>query len=458
MTLNREAFSAALERQKGAVVHRMDVHSLQARQRALEGVLFNGAVDARPLALVECADEAGVRAALQVAAEYAVPVSVLAGGHDLSARAFNEGNLVLDLRRMCQVQVGSAAGEVTVGGGALTRHLLAALPDDLVTVTGTMLSVGVTGLTLGGGYGRLNSRFGLASDCMRSARVVLADGSLVTASEHEDADLFWALRGGGSGFGVVTAMTMALQSLPLVLTAMILCPLDRAKNALLQSQELLDRNPVELSLFTGFMMAPTGEPMLFLAPLWSGDQTRGESLMQTLEALPAARVVERRWSRYQQTFDEESEKAWPKGRHYHLRTQTLRRLDEPAAEILLEGARGMTSPNSAIILHDFHGAPARVAPDATAFPLRDDHYVVEVIGAWNHDPADDGARHKGWAEDLSASLATIALPGGYVNLLSPVEGKRVRLFYGSSRERLIGVKRRLDPDDLFRSGIGRVAS
>jgi FAD/FMN-containing dehydrogenase len=458
MTSMREALSAAFERENGAVVHLRDVHSPQARQRGLEDAIFNGAVDLRPLAVVECADEAAVRAALRVAAEYAVPVSVLAGGHDLSGRAFDERNLVLDLRPMSRVQVASAAGEVTVGGGALTRHLLAALPDDLVTVTGTMLSVGVTGLTLAGGYGRLNSRFGLASDCMRGARVVLADGSLVMASERDDADLFWALRGGGSGFGVVTTMTMALHSLPLVLTAMILYPLDRAKDTLLHAQDLLDRHPVELSLFMGFMTAATAEPMLFLAPLWSGDSARGERLLQTLEAVGGARVVQRRWGSYQETFDEQGEKAWPKGRHYHLLTQTLRRIDETAAEILLEGARGMTSPTSAIVLHDFHGAPTRMAPDATAFPLREDHYVVEVIGAWDCGPADDGAQHKRWAEDLSDNLATIAVPGGYVNLISPSEGERVRLFYGSSTQRLIEVKRRVDPNDLFRSGIGRVAS
>ncbi|MBE7200367.1 MAG: FAD-binding protein [Parafilimonas terrae] len=427
--------------------------------RALTRALFNGAVRSLPLALVPCADEAAIRTVLRLAADHGTPVSVCAGGHDLSGRSFDPENLVLDLGGLNHVHVDPARDEVTLGGGALTRDLLAALPEDRVTATGTVLTVGMTGATLGGGYGRLTPGFGLSADCLLRARVVLADGSVVIASEAEDADLLWALRGGGTGFGVVTALTMALHTLPRVLSALILYPPSEAGSLLLAAQDLIDRHPDALSLFMGFMTAPTGDVMLFVAPMWWGDGPEGEGVVDGLTQRPGAFVLETGWRPYRATFSAESEKAWPKGRHYHLPTRTVRRIDGHVAEILVAGARGMTSPNSAIVLHDFHGAPTRIAPGATAFPLREDHFVVEIIAAWDDPTAElaaDGLRHRAWADDLSGALAPVSLPGGYVNLLPPDEAERVRLFYGPSADRLHATKRCVDPHDLFRSAIGRL--
>lgn len=431
-----------------------------AERRALTQALFNGAVRSLPLAVVPCAEEGAIRSAIRIAADHGTPVSVSAGGHDLSGRAFDEGNLVLDLGRLNHVYPDASAGEVTLGGGALTRDLLAALPEDRVTATGTVLSVGMTGSTVGGGYGRLTPKLGLALDCLLGARVVLADGSVVIASEDDDAELLWALRGGGTGFGVVTEMRMALHLLPQVLSAMILYPLGEAGGILLAAQDLIDHHPDDLSLFMGFMTAPTGEVMMFVAPMWWGDKVAGERLVEDLAQRKGAFVLETGWRPYRTTFSEESEKAWPKGRHYHLLTRTVQRIDRRIAEILVKGAQAMTSPNSAIVLHDFHGAPARVASRATAFPLRQDHFVAEIIAAWDDPMAElteEGLRHRGWADGLSRTLAPVSLPGGYVNLLAPGDVERVRLFYGSSVERLIATKRRVDPHDLFRSGIGRLA-
>ena len=421
--------------------------------------LFNGDVTPRPLACLTCANEDDVRRAVRAAADHGVPMAVLAGGHDLSGRAFREGNLVLDLRSMSGVSVDAAAGEVTFEGGVLVDGLLAALPDELVTVTATISSVGMTGFTLGGGYGRLDSRFGLAVDGVKRARIVLADGRVVVASDQDDADLLWALRGGGSGFGVVTSMTVALHKLPKVLTAKIVIPLPHAELAMLRYQEMVDAHPVDLSVFAGFMAPPgVDHPVLFIAPLWCGAPDEGEALIDDLETLPGARVLQRGWSTYRHTFDKEFEKAGPKGRHYCLPTRNIRRIDDTSAAILVEGAKRMTSAKCAIALHDFHGAPARVAADATAFPLREDHVVVEIIGAWDPDAGDDGGSARAWAQRLSADLAAVALPGGYVNLLAPDEEERVRLFYGPSAARLLAIKRRVDPNDMFRAGTGRMAA
>lgn len=422
----------------------------------LAGVLFNGAVEARALRLTACADEADVQRAVRAAATDATPVAVVGGGHDMWGRGFVEGNAILDVRAMTRIEVDAEAGEVTVGGGALAGDLVAALPRDRAAVTGTILGVGMTGLTLGGGYGTLNGRFGLASDNLLRARVVLADGSVVVASDREDRDLLWALRGGGSGFGVVTEMTLALHHLPRTLTGMVFVALDHAPAAMRAAQELIDAHATDVGLFMGFMTGPDGTPALFLAPLWTGDPEPGEALLRRLSGLQGATPVGQRWTTYKDSFDPEGEKAFPKGARYHLLTRTLRRLDDVAIEVLVEGARRIGATD-AIILHDFHGAAARIEPDATAFALREDHFVVEVIANW---PATGvgGTARRGWADTLDRDLARIALPGGYAGLLAPSEARRVVEFYGANAARLMDVKQRVDPQDLFRSGIGRIVA
>jgi FAD/FMN-containing dehydrogenase len=420
----------------------------------LKDAVFNGAVSSEPRGVVQCSDEASISRAVRNAADQGIPVSVLAGGHDIAGRALGEGNLVLDLRGHSRVSVDIAAREATVEGAALTKDLLTQLPNDLAAVTGMVLTVGLTGYTLGGGYGHLNSRFGLGSDCLKRARVVLADGSVVTASPEEDAELLWALRGGGSGFGVVSSMTIALHPLPPILTAAVLCPLGIAHDALLLAQDLLDVHPVDLSLFIGFVTGPDGKPVLLLEPVWSGERTIGERLIDDLAAMDGVVTLGRGWCPYKETLSEEKEKAWPKGRHYELETRTLRRIDRVAADILIQAAQTMTSPFSAIALHDFHGAPTKISSGETAFPLRDNHFVVEVIAQW--EPGENGARHRDWARHTSEALARVAMPGGYVNLLKPEEADRARLFYGSSAQRLRKIKERVDPYDLFRSGTGRL--
>ena len=455
--LTERALATALAGEQAEIMHLAGPHLSERARHAIASAAFNGAVTPRPLAIVACRDERAVQAALRVASDHETPVSVLVGGHDFSGRGFGKGNLVLDLRPMSSVRLASDRHTVTVEGGALTRDLLEGLPPDLVTVTGTIQSVGVAGLTMAGGYGRLNSRFGLAADCLVGARIVLADGSIAIAGQDGDADLLWALRGGGGGFGAITAMTMAVHHVPRVLTATVLFGLDRARDALLRAQELIDRHPVELSLFMAFITPPGGSPTLLLGPLWSGEATAGEALLQEMTTLPGAVTPQQGWSSYRDTFDEEIEKAYPKGRHYHLPTRTLRRIDPRAAEFLVESARAMTaSPHLSIVIHDAHGAIAQVAPDTTAFPLRDAHYVVQVVAGWHPSPEDDGERYRVWADGLCSALEDISLPGGYPNLLTPDETDRVRAFYGAAAERLLRVKRRVDPRDLFRSAIGRL--
>ncbi|HEV7232755.1 MAG TPA: FAD-binding oxidoreductase [Sphingorhabdus sp.] len=420
----------------------------------LHKALFNGALKPEARSFTVCNDEPAVQRAVRAAAVNGTPVAVVGGGHDMWGRGFIADNAILDIGAMATVEVDEEGGTIAMGGGALAADLITALPPDRAVVTGTILGVGMTGLTLAGGYGVLNSRFGLAADNLLAARVVLADGSVVVASERENTDLLWALRGGGSGFGVVTQMTVAMHHLPRLLTGMVFVPLDHAPAALHVAQQLIDEHPTDIGLFMGLMMGPEGAPVLFLAPHWTGEEQAGETLLHHLASLRGAIAVGHRWTTYRESFDPESEKAFPKGAHYHLLTRTLRRLDHLAIQRLVEGARRMEGTD-AIILHDFHGAAARVGSDATAFALRDEHFVVEVIANW---PATSshGPSRKAWAERLDTELATIAMPGGYAGLLAPSASASVADFYGTNAERLLEIKRRFDPQDLFRSGIGRL--
>jgi FAD/FMN-containing dehydrogenase len=421
-----------------------------------DGVLFNGAVRPEALGLVRCRDASHVSALVQLAAKHGVPIAVLCGGHDLSGRAFARGNLVLDIRDLSSVIVDRENMTVTVGGGTLTGELMDQLPPDLVTPGGTVSSVGVAGLALAGGYGRLTSTLGLASDCLEQAEIVLADGSLALASETDDPELLWALRGGGSGFGVVTSLRLRLHHLPEILTGMVIYPLEEAKNVLLFCQELIDRHPSELNLFMGFMTGPASQPVLFVSPTWTGERAVGEKLLEELHAWNLALTIQRGWVSYKDTFDEEAEKAWPKGRNYNLPTQSVHRLNEDNISALIEGARSFTSPFSALVIHDFHGRPTEVEPDATAFHLRLPHFVIEIIAAWDGSSKDAEAVHFAWSQTVSDRLGAIAIPGGYPNLLSPGEAGRARLFYGQSCARLQAIKMRVDPHDLFRSAVGRL--
>jgi hypothetical protein len=419
--------------------------------------LFNGAINAQIHSSIPCNDEECVQKAVRCGASQNLPIAVIGGGHDMWGRGFLGNNLVIDLAGMSNVFVNELDGEVTFAGGALVSDILSAIPNDRVVAMGTVLSVGLTGQALGGGYGLLTSRFGLTADNMINARVVLADGSVVVANERENADLFWALRGGGSGFGVVTSMTLAMHHLPQIFTAMILVSLDHALEAMLAAQNLIDLHPVDLSIFMGFFIGPEGKPVLFLSPLWTGSKDQGESVVRQCAATSGAVILTQRWAYFNGTFNAQYEtEAFPKGAHYHLLTRNLDRLDEQSIGVLLEGARQITSPKSAIILHDFHGVASRVGVDATAFPLRQDHYVVEIIANWPAEDIAGAVQHRHWAEHLSSELATISLPGGYTSLLSPSETQRVRDFYGSAEAKLRAIKRKYDPHDVFCSGIGRL--
>jgi FAD/FMN-containing dehydrogenase len=415
--------------------------------------VWNGAVDRYPALIALCAGADDVQAAVRAANVDRIPVSVRGGGHDWAGRALRDKGLVIDLSAMRDVKVDAAAQTATIAGGATAKDVVdATAPYGLTAVTGSCGGVGMTGLTLGGGYGALSGRYGLALDNIVSAEVVLADGRIAAASATENADLFWALRGGGGNFGVVTAMRVRLHPVRHVLAGLILFPWSQAIPVLRAYAMAVASAPDELSVMAGMVAGPDGDPTLFLAPTWSGEEGEGEAAMAMFECLGTpslSQVGPMSCAEKLTMFDEQI----VSGRHYDLRTRWVRRLTPPMISMLVAGGTAVTSRFSAIVLHHFHGAAARVPVASTAFGLRQEHFLVEIIAAWEPNCDDNGDSHRRWAETMSRALAPVALPGGYPNLLGPDHRDQIELAYGGNVSRLLEIKQRFDPDNVFSSAI-----
>ena len=426
-----------------------------ASKAELQAIKFNGAVEPAALGIVRPLDEEALQHAMAIASREQVQVSVVGGGHDMAGRAFQAENLIIDMSALKSIAFDAASGEMTLGGGVVSGELIDALPDDRAAIIGGCLTVGMAGFAMAGGYGPLTARFGLMCDNVRSARVVLADGSVAIASESEDRDLLWAIRGGGSGFGVVTSMTIATHELPRVLKSVIMVGIEGAADALRAVQRAIDREPVDLSVVMAFMRGPDGSPGLMVSALWTDGLDRGEAIIDQITAEIGGSVVARVWSPYKKIFDPEAEKLYPKGDSYHLVSRNVRRLEDGVIGSIVATARKLPGDKDFMVIHDFHGAASGVAPAATAFALRQDHFMIEVTGHWTDG---DGTPHRRWAEDGAAAIGDRGMPGGYPALMSPGEADRTAAFYGANADRLIGIKRRLDPRDALRSAMGRIES
>jgi FAD/FMN-containing dehydrogenase len=413
--------------------------------------VWNAAVTTRPSVIARCATAAEVSAAVRAARDAGLSLSVRSGGHDWAGRALRAGGLVVDLTAMRAVTVDPPARTATVQGGALTSDLLAATtPYGLVTATGVVSPVGLAGLTTVGGYGSLIGRYGLTLDNLLGAEVVLADGSTVTAGPDDDGELYWALRGGGGNFGVVTELRYRLHELSAVLAGILMFPAEQGRAILAGYAEIVADAPDELTVMTGFLPGPQG-PMAFLCPVFSGDdRTAGEAAVARLRSLGHPVVDQVGAMPYAASlgmFDANIDAS----NHYLLRSRWLADVSPVAADALLAGAAAAGSPYSALVLTRFHGAASRVEPGATAFAQRSPHQAVEVIAAWR--PGEPAERHRAWADSVVAGLDPVALPGGYPNLLGPEHEDRARASYGANLGRLLAAKRRYDPDNVFASAV-----
>jgi FAD/FMN-containing dehydrogenase len=394
-----------------------------------------------------------VRAAIQTARDCELPLSVRGGGHDWAGRALCEG-LVIDVSGMNGVTVDSAERTALVAGGARASDVLTVTDLlGLAAVTGSCSPVGMAGLTLGGGYGPLIGRFGLALDNLLAAEIVLADGRIVTAEHGRDEDLFWALRGGGGNFGVVTAMRIRLHELPNVVSGMLIYPFSEARTVLRRFAEAASAMPDELTVQVGAVAGPDGVPVIMLVPTWSGRQGQGDQHIAPLLELGTLLVNTLDAVRYGTSLSVFDPHIVNEQRVF-METCSLPVLDGASVDLLVEAMARAVSSGCAIVSHEFRGAASRVPADATAFGLRRNHVLIEIIASCpNRSDRSEERRHRQWARDTLRAFDPIALPGGYPNLLGSEDADRAAESFGPNVERLARVKQLFDPENVFRSAI-----
>jgi FAD binding domain/Berberine and berberine like len=418
--------------------------------------LWNGKVNKYPAALVRCATAQDVVHTVRWARSHGLPLSVRGGGHDFAGRALCDEGVVIDCSPMRAVSIDPEARAARIQGGATAGELIGAAQQvGLATTTGTVSSVGLAGLTLGGGYGPLMGQYGLVADNLLSAQLVTADGHLLTTSATEHADLFWGVRGGGGNFGVVVSLEYRLHPLTQVLAGLLLYPLDQASAVLRYYGEFIQTAPDELTVQHGFIQMPDGKPVLFLSPVYCGPLEEGERVLTPLRAFGKPLADQIQPVAYDVLIDALNA-LFPKGRHYFIQTQSLEGLRAETIDLLVDLAQQFSSPFSAVSVHHFHGVASRVAVSETAFALRQDHQMVELVAGWEPRSSEADQRHVEWARRGAGALASYALPGGYVNLLDEGAEQRVPLAFGPNYERLLTLKRRYDPEDLFHSTIGHI--
>jgi FAD/FMN-containing dehydrogenase len=416
---------------------------------------WNGAIDRHPAGIAYATDADDVGAAIRAARAAGVAFTVRGGGHSVSGRSVRDGALCIDLRGLNGVEVDPRTAIVRVGGGALLGEVDAATQEHgLAVPAGQISHTGVGGLTLGGGIGWLMRHHGLTIDSLIAAEVVLADGEIVRASTDEHADLFWALRGGGGEFGVVTRFEFRAHRVgPTVLGGMLVYPWEQARAVFQATRALMAGAPDALTAFAVLLTAPPqapfpaehqGQPVAVVAVAWSGDVGEGERVLAPLRAgcPPLVDLVAPMpYVALQSMLDETAPHGWS----FYDKLHYLPEVGDDFIDALLAGFADDPTPHSHVMTAWMGGAIDRVAPGDSAFGHRDARAFTWIIGCSGEDPVEPAAA---WVRRVFAATAPFASPGVYVNALD--EGRPVDEAYTEEvLRRLITVKRRYDPDGVF---------
>ena len=425
----------------GTVIRRGDAGYDQARR------VWNGMIDRSPAAIFRCSSTADVVAAVNFAREEGLALAVRGGGHNAAGLALVDDGLVIDLSGLRGIRVDADKRIAYVQGGALWRDLDAAThPHGLATTGGVISSTGVGGLTLGGGLGWLMRQHGLACDNVLAVEIVTADGQVRRASATENPDLFWAVRGGGGNFGVVTNFEFRLHPMRTLYAGMLVFPGPQAPQVLRRYREVAENAPDELTVFAALMTSPDGHPITAIFPAYNGPVTKAEAAVKPFRDLgPVAdQVQEMPYPALQSMLDE----GFPSGLQVYWRSDFLKGLPDEALDTLVDRFNAITSPLSALLIEQFGGAVARVPAGETAFAQRDALFNLAIISRWTDGAS--AATHTDWARQTSAAIRPFASGGVYVNYLGEEAADRVKAAYGPKYEKLVAVKRKYDPNNLFR--------
>lgn len=413
--------------------------------------IWNAMIDRRPALIVQCAGAADVIAALQFGREQNLPISVRGGGHSVAGSCIIDDGLMIDLSTMKSIRINpdtrTAFVEPGVVWGEFDREAQA---FGLATVGGTVAHTGVAGLTLGGGFGWLSNKHGMTIDNLLAADVVTADGRLLHASHDENSDLFWALRGAGANFGIVTSFEYRVHPVgPEILGGMVLYRMDQLRKVFRFYREFLFNSPNELTAYAAVLTGPDGVQVVAIAVCYSGDLDAGMRAVEPLRTLgkPVADLI-----RPMSYLDQQAilTQASPYGRQNYWKAELSRTLSDEAIDVIAEYAPGVPSPYTVIVLAGNCGLARSVSPGATAYAHRLAAFNTMILSAWE-DPADTD-RNIRWTRALHKDLQPHCTGGVYVNDLDDPreEGEqRIRAAYGDNYARLRVLKAKYDPENVF---------
>ncbi|MFC4449616.1 FAD-binding oxidoreductase [Halorussus aquaticus] len=419
--------------------------------------VWNGMIDKHPALIVQCAGPADVISAVTFAKEHDVPISVKGGGHNIAGRAVEDDALVIDLSPMNSVRVDPDAETARVEPGVVLRELdHETQAFGLATPVGYNSTTGIAGLTLGGGWGWLSRKHGLTVDNLISADVVTARGELVHASEDENDDLFWGLKGGGGNFGVVTSFEFQLHEVgPTVLSGPIVHPFDDARAVLSGFREFAASAPNDATVWCVIRHAPPlpfvpeewhGRKVVILATFYAGEMDEGEQVLRSVRDIgePIADAVgPHPYAGWQQAFDGLA----PAGNRHYWKSHNFDEMTDGMIETFVEYGKTIPTPETEIAIPHLGGAINDLPVDATAYPHRDAEYIMNLHTQWEDSEQDEECI--AWARDMHEAMTPHATGGVYANFV-PEEVGDQRAAYRENYDRLVEVKNEWDPENLFR--------
>jgi FAD/FMN-containing dehydrogenase len=418
--------------------------------------VLNAMIDRRPSVVVRCTSTEDVVAAVNYARENDLDLAIRGGGHSVPGFGTADDAVVVDLSGMKDVQVDPVARTARAQGGATWGVFNDAThAHGLATTGGVVSTTGVGGLTLGGGIGYLSRGVGLSCDNLLSAEVVTADGQTLVASESENDDLFWALRGGGGNFGVVTSFEFRLHPVTDIYGGPMFFDAEDAGTVLRAYREFIADAPERFGGFPAWQIAPPlpfipeerhGETMLAFVSCWAGPLDEAEGVLAPIrDAAPvvAEHVGPMPYPALNSAFDA----LYPPGLQHYWKANFVTELTDAAIEAHLEHGPKVPVVNSTAHIYSINGACHRVASDETAFAYRDATFATVIVGIWP-DPADNEDNIK-WVRDYYDATAPLSEEGGYVNFMSGDDQERIKANYKGNYDRLVDVKRKYDPDNLF---------
>ena len=419
--------------------------------------VHNGMIDKRPSVVVRVMNAGDVMTTVNYARDNRLDLSVRGGGHSGPGCGTNDGGVVIDFSKMRGVRVDPAAKTARAEGGTTWGDFNTATHAFGLAPTGGVISTtGLAGLTLGGGIGYLSRGHGLSLDNLISADVVTADGKMLMASENENADLFWAIRGGGGNFGVCTSLKYKLQPVDNVYWGPMFYEIEETENILKFYREYIKNAPRQMGAFPAFQIAPPlpfipenrhGDMFVAIVGCWSGDPSEGERQFKAFHdvaEVKAEMVGPVPYPAINAAFDG----LFPPGIRQYWKGNFVKEFTDEAIAAHVQHGPNAPTVSSTMHLYPINGACQDVAADATSFGHRDANFAMVVLAA-SDDPANDAA-HTKWVRDYSDAVAPHSEPGGYINFMDDDDRGRVRDNYGANYDRLVEIKRRYDPDNLFR--------